>query len=105
MSRFRNQNPAPPSNSQPQQAPPEQERPKGSPPVWKRRLTGPGGQLEIAIFERHVENNGQSFTTYDIALHRSYYDQKSKSWKEAKGFKADDMPQIVIGIGRLFAAC
>lgn len=74
----------------------QQEAPekKGSPPVFSRRLWTGSATVEVAVFEK-VVNEGQQneFVAYNCSVKRTWKD--GDEFKTTQGFRGEDIPHLV----------
>ncbi len=61
-----------------------------------------GGQIQAAVWENQQSNGGETFTSYGITIQRRYYDEESKEWKSAKGFRDSDLLTLAFAAQELY---
>lgn len=67
-----------------------------SPPVFSRKFWTAGGAIEAAVFEKTVTGEKGKFSVHNVTLKRTYRD--GDEYKEAKGFRYDDLPWIILAL-------
>lgn len=67
---------------------------RGSPPVWSRKLWTGSATVEVAVFEK-VVNEGQQneFVAFNVSVKRTYKD--GEEFKSTQGFRGEDIPHLV----------
>src|SRR3954467_10560850 len=64
-------------------------KPPAAKPVWSRRYWTGGGAVEVAVFERTVDNGNNSFTAYSTGVRRTYKD--GDEYKSIHSFRPEDL--------------
>src|SRR3954453_6593383 len=83
----------------------EQEKPEPKPPaakpVWSRRYWTGGGAVEVAVFERTVDNGNSSFATYSTGVRRANKDGDEDG--AIHSFRPEDLLALAHGLTEAFA--
>src|SRR4051812_35127570 len=82
---------------------PEQSEPKppAAKPVWSKRYWTGGGSVEVAVFERAVDNGNNSFVTYSTGVRRTYKD--GDEYKSVHSFRPEDLLALAHGVTEAFS--
>lgn len=71
-----------------------QEKEKASPPVWSRKRWSGTANIEVAVFEKVVnEGKDDEFIAYNVSAKRTYKDDEG--YKSVQGFRAEDMGYLI----------
>lgn len=70
-------------------------------PLWTRRVWTGSATIEVALFDRLVETNGGEVRTFNVSMKRVY--KVGDDYKEAKGFRAEDLPFLVLTLSQAYA--
>src|SRR4051812_33589212 len=75
-------------------------KPPAPKPVWSRRYWTGGGAVEVAVFERTVDNGNNSFATYSTGVRRTYKD--GDEYKSIHSFRPEDLLALAHGLAEAF---
>src|SRR3954469_21552018 len=84
-----------------QEQPKAEAKPPAAKPVWSRRYWTGGGAVEVAVFERTVDNGNSSFSTYSTGVRRTYKD--GDEYKSIHSFRPEDLLALAHGLTEAFA--
>ena len=64
--------------------------------------TSGGGQIQAALWENEQKKDGETFTSHSFTFQRRYYDEDSKEWKTASGYRATDLLTLAFAAQELY---
>ena len=64
--------------------------------------TSGGGQIQAAIWENEQTKGKETFTSHSCTFQRRYYDEESKEWKTANGFRPTDLLTLAFAAEELY---
>jgi hypothetical protein len=67
--------------------------PQASPPIWSRKVWTGTANVEVAVFEKDVNEGASSFKALNVSVKRVYKD--GDTYKTVYGFRADDLPFLI----------
>ena len=53
--------------------------------------TSRSGQIQATVWENENTKDEEKFTTHSCTFQRRYYDEDTKEWKTASGFRPSDL--------------
>ena len=86
---------------QDQEEKPEPAKPPAPKPVWSRRYWTGGGAVEVAVFERTVDNGNNSFATFSTGVRRTYKD--GDEYKSIHSFRPEDLLALAHALTEAFS--
>jgi hypothetical protein len=64
--------------------------------------TSGGGQIQAAVWENEQSKGKETFTSHSATFQRRYYDEDTKEWKSASGFRPNDLLTLAFAAQELY---
>ena len=68
-------------------------------PINKAKYSG----IEVNVWEREIQKDGETFTIQSINIIKPYKDKKTDKWENGTSFKLSDIPYIIMALVDVFS--